>query len=188
MAFFNKLNDLAKNITDKTNDAIETGKLNSRANSEKNLAAEELKKIGTYYYEKFTHGEEVDAEILDLLNAAKAHYDEADAALAEIEKIRLENEAQKAAAAAPVAPAAPVVPATPVVDAAPVRMVLVSEATGDITCPGCGALNAAGIKFCGECGTKLEIPQPPAPKTCPNCGMEVVPGLRFCGECGTRLE
>lgn len=157
MAFFDKLNDLAKNITDKTNDAIETGKLNSKANSEKNLAAEELKKIGTYYYENFARGEEFDAEILDICNAAKAHYDEADAALAEIEKIRQENEAQKAAAAAPVPVVPPVVPAAEAVPDS-VRMIPASEVSGDITCPGCGAINAAGIKFCGECGTKLEIP------------------------------
>ena len=47
MALFDKLSSFAQNLTDKTNDAIETGKLNSKANSEKNLAGEELKKIGT---------------------------------------------------------------------------------------------------------------------------------------------
>lgn len=53
MAFFDKLNDLAKNIGDKTNDAIETGKLNSKINSENAAAMEEIKKIGTYYYNLF---------------------------------------------------------------------------------------------------------------------------------------
>ena len=74
MAFFDKLNAFAQNITDKTNDAIETGKLNSKITSEKNLAGEELKKIGTYYYEKFANGEEVDPAILEFCNAAQAHY------------------------------------------------------------------------------------------------------------------
>ena len=50
MAFFDKLNDFAKNISDKTTDAIETGKLQSKINNEKNLAGEELKKIGEFYY------------------------------------------------------------------------------------------------------------------------------------------
>ena len=53
MAFFDKLNQVAKNIGDKTSDAIETGKLNSKVNSEKNLAGEELKKIGEFYYNQF---------------------------------------------------------------------------------------------------------------------------------------
>ena len=55
MAFFDKLSTFAQNLTDKANDTIETGKLNSKVNSEKNLAGEELKKIGTYYYEKFAN-------------------------------------------------------------------------------------------------------------------------------------
>lgn len=44
MAFFDKLGDLAKNIGDKTSDAIETNKLNSKINTENAAAGEELKK------------------------------------------------------------------------------------------------------------------------------------------------
>jgi len=40
MAFFDKLNQVAKNIGDKTNDAIETTKLSSKINAEKSAAAE----------------------------------------------------------------------------------------------------------------------------------------------------
>jgi len=180
MALFDKLSSFAQNLTDKTNDAIETGKLNSKANSEKNLAGEELKKIGTYYYEKFASGEEMDPAIMEYLNTAKAHYDAADAALAEIEKIRLENEAAKAAAEAERA-AAQAAAQTAAAEPAP-------AASEGIICQNCGAANAAGTKFCGECGTKLEIPQAPAPKICSGCGAEIAPGLKFCGECGTRVE
>lgn len=196
MAFFDKLNAFAQNLADKTNDTIETGKLNSKANTEKNLAGEELKKIGTYYYEKFAAGEEMDPAIQEYLDAAKAHFDAADAALAEIENIRLENEAQKAAAEAAAmaaaeaekaaaeaaAMAAAEVPAAESVEAVPA-----AEAPDGITCPSCGAVNSTGTKFCGECGTKLEIPEPPAQKVCPGCGTVIEPGLKFCGECGTRV-
>lgn len=194
MAFFDKLSSFAQNITDKTNDVIETGKLNSKVNSEKNLAGEELKKIGTYYYEKFASGEEMDPAIAEFLQAAKEHYDAAEAAQAEIEKIRLENEAEKAAAEAQRAEAqkaeaqmaeaqmaAAQAAETPIAPAAP-------AASGEIICPNCGASNASGIKFCGECGTKLEIPQIPTRKFCTGCGAEIAPGLKFCGECGTRAE
>lgn len=57
MAFFDKLGGLAKNIGDKTSDAIEINKLNSRINSEKAAAGEEMKKIGEFYYDFFP-GEE----------------------------------------------------------------------------------------------------------------------------------
>ena len=46
MAFFDKLNQMAKNIGDKTSDAIETSKLNSKINAETTAAGEDLKKIG----------------------------------------------------------------------------------------------------------------------------------------------
>ena len=198
MAFFDKLNAFAQNLADKTNDTIETGKLNSKANSEKNLAGEELKKIGTYYYEKFASGEEMDPAILEYLNAAKAHYDAADEALAEIEKIRQENEAQKAAAEAEKAAAqaaaeaekaaAQAAAAVEVPAAEPVTTAPVAEAPEGLICPNCGAGNSTGTKFCGECGTKLEIPQPPAQKVCASCGTIIEPSLKFCGECGTRVE
>ena len=169
MALFDKLSDFAKNIGDKTNDAIETGKLQSKVNSEKNLAGEELKKIGEFYYNAWLNGGEIAPEVLEICTAAKAHYDAAGEAQAEIDRIRAENEAAKAAAAAPVTPAAPAAPA-------------------GIVCTACGAENAPGTKFCCNCGNKLEIPAPPEPKICPNCGATVAAGMRFCGECGQKME
>jgi class 3 adenylate cyclase/tetratricopeptide (TPR) repeat protein len=50
-----------------------------------------------------------------------------------------------------------------------------------ITCSNCGAENAAGQKFCGECGTALAT-------TCSSCGAANPPGQKFCGECGTQLD
>jgi class 3 adenylate cyclase/tetratricopeptide (TPR) repeat protein len=47
-------------------------------------------------------------------------------------------------------------------------------------CPSCQAETVPGMKFCGNCGTKL-------PALCPGCGTEVLPGFKFCGECGTPL-
>ena len=49
------------------------------------------------------------------------------------------------------------------------------------TCPKCGA--AVAGKFCGECGTKIEVP---TKKFCTTCGKEVTG--KFCGECGTPVQ
>jgi class 3 adenylate cyclase/predicted ATPase len=47
-------------------------------------------------------------------------------------------------------------------------------------CSNCGAENEAGRKFCGECGTRLEL-------TCTNCGAVNSANMKFCGECGMPL-
>jgi len=98
------------------------------------------------------------------------------------ERLAAEREAAKAAAEAERA-AAQAAAATPVPTAEPTP-----AAPEGIICPSCGAVNSGNTKFCGECGTKLEIPQAPVPKICSGCGAEIAPGLKFCGECGTRVE
>jgi class 3 adenylate cyclase/tetratricopeptide (TPR) repeat protein len=47
-----------------------------------------------------------------------------------------------------------------------------------VTCPSCGTENAAGKKFCTECGTPLAL-------ACANCGAPLAATEKFCGECGT---
>ena len=54
------------------------------------------------------------------------------------------------------------------------------------TCPKCYAEVAPGIKFCAECGTKIESTANHT--TCPKCYVEVACGEMFCTECGTSLE
>ena len=188
MAFFDKLNEFTKNLGDMTNDAIETTKLNSKVNAEKTAAGEELKKIGEYYYGLYASEGVVVPEVLEFCEAAKTHYDAAAEAQAEIDRIKAEAEAAKAereaaAQAAQAAAAASMQAAQP---AAPAEAV-----AGEIVCTNCGNANPAGTKFCGGCGTKLEIPEvpaEPAKRFCTGCGAELKDGLKFCGECGTRVE
>ena len=179
MAFFDKLETFAKNIGDKTSDAIETGKLNSKINAEKNLAAEQWKKIGEYYYNLYIYSGEAIPEILEFCESAKAHLAAAEEARIAIEKIKEENEAQaKAQAAAAAATATAAVPTVP-------------QSSGTLTCTACGAEIPEGRKFCSECGAKVVIPEPtpaPAANVCQNCGAEIAEGKKFCSECGTKIE
>lgn len=51
-------------------------------------------------------------------------------------------------------------------------------------CPNCGEENPEGMKFCGNCGTKL-----PEPKNhCPHCNKDWPRTMKFCGECGFKFD
>ena len=47
-------------------------------------------------------------------------------------------------------------------------------------CPKCQTENREGIKFCEQCGAKMEL-------RCPNCKAAIPLGKKFCGECGHGL-
>jgi ribosomal protein L40E len=70
------------------------------------------------------------------------------------------------------------------VKAAELKQQAEQQALRERTCPGCGAENEPGTKFCRECGAKLGAP---AASFCPQCGAKSEPGRRFCGECGAQL-
>jgi len=53
-----------------------------------------------------------------------------------------------------------------------------------VPCPTCGKPNTAGVKFCSECGGKMEIAQVP----CVKCGANLREGAKFCSECGSTQE
>jgi hypothetical protein len=55
------------------------------------------------------------------------------------------------------------------------------EKGGEMDCPKCGFENREGVKFCEECGVKIEL-------ICPVCGTTIPPGRKFCGECGHLLS
>jgi membrane protease subunit (stomatin/prohibitin family) len=53
-----------------------------------------------------------------------------------------------------------------------------------VPCPSCGKQNAAGMKFCSDCGAKMEVAQVP----CIKCGAQLREGAKFCSECGSGQE
>lgn len=53
-----------------------------------------------------------------------------------------------------------------------------------VPCPSCGKQNAAGVKFCSDCGGKMEVAKVP----CVKCGAELREGAKFCSECGSSQE
>lgn len=49
-----------------------------------------------------------------------------------------------------------------------------------LACAGCGALNAAGARFCAQCGASQRA------RACARCHAALVADARFCLTCGTR--
>jgi len=49
-----------------------------------------------------------------------------------------------------------------------------------VKCSRCQHENPSGVKFCGECGARLET-------ACLSCGAANPPGNKFCGQCGAPL-
>src|SRR5437763_299255 len=47
-------------------------------------------------------------------------------------------------------------------------------------CPACQTENRSGVRFCEECGARLDA-------LCPVCGVSVPSGKKFCGACGAAL-
>lgn len=161
MAFLDKLGSLAKNAADKTNEMMETSKLNSKINESKSKIAARKSEIGEYYWKKYESGETLHEEVMELCAAIKAEDEAIEGYNQEIMKIK--------AAPPQTQEGVPVVD----LDATP--------------CASCGAPVPAGKKFCPECGTPATLPQPaPAPDSvaCPSCGKPIPEGKSFCPECG----
>jgi len=147
--------------------------------------AETAAKQGTQLRDKIATDREL-AELAKqetelLLEIGKTAYEANPAAWPQDERIRLTRErvaeiqvAVEEAAKAVAAGAAATV-ATIATPAAPVEAQQI--------CPTCGQPNAAGVKFCSACGTKLDVKP-----ICAACGAEMQPGTRFCGVCGAKVE
>lgn len=185
MDFLDKIGNIAKNIGDRTNDAIEITKLNAKIASEKNAVGEDLKKIGEFYYKKFVEEEPIDTEIQEFCDAAAGHYEIIDQAQAEIDRIKKENggnkeDAQQGEAKPEDDAKDPESPDKP--EPEPESMVV---------CPSCQAVNPEGLKFCTQCGSSLE-PEKAASEDksgvkCPVCGEMLHKDAKFCGHCGTSI-
>nr|WP_298052330.1 YtxH domain-containing protein [uncultured Lachnoanaerobaculum sp.] len=99
MGFFDQLGDVAKNIGksagdfakqvgDKTNDALEISKLNTKISAENAEIEKEKKKLSDALYERFAKGEEVPDEVKEFCDNIKSHLLNIDGFKEEIEKVK----------------------------------------------------------------------------------------------------
>ena len=99
MGFFDQLGDVAKNIGksagdfakqvgDKTNDALEISKLNTKISAENVEIEKEKKKLSDALFERFARGEEVPEEVKEFCDNIKSHLLNIDGFKEEIEKVK----------------------------------------------------------------------------------------------------
>ena len=99
MGFFDQLGDVAKNIGksagdfakqvgDKTNDALEIIKLNTKISAENAEIEKEKKKLSDALFERFARGEEVPEEVKEFCDNIKSHLLNIDGFKEEIEKVK----------------------------------------------------------------------------------------------------
>jgi membrane protease subunit (stomatin/prohibitin family) len=61
-----------------------------------------------------------------------------------------------------------------------------ASADSGTKCAKCGSANAAGAKFCNDCGASLEVSSQTV--ACMKCGATLQSGSKFCTECGAKQE
>ena len=60
-----------------------------------------------------------------------------------------------------------------------------TDGAAAVSCPSCATANAAGAKFCTNCGAALPAAEAHA---CTGCGTPLAPGARFCASCGRPVQ
>ena len=134
MAFFDRLNEMAKTVSEKTNDSLEINKLIGEINLTKGNIQSFQRELGEHFWAKFVTGEQFDdeAQIAQIKAEGEARKAEREAERAERKAAEKAAEAEQAAERAGIEK-----------DPVPV-------------CAECGAVLAEGQKFCGECGKPVE--------------------------------
>ena len=151
MAFFDKLGEMAKNVSEKASDSLETNKLVSEINLTKGNIQALQRELGEFYWAKFAVGEKLDDEAMLICDKIVLAQDKIKVLEGQINQIKAEGEARKAEREAEKAEkkaAEKVAEAEKAAEKAGIER--------EPVCAGCGAALAEGTKFCGECGKPVE--------------------------------
>jgi len=192
MALLDKLNKLAKNIEDKTGDAIELSKHSATITSSEHGFNSDIKKIGEFYYDFFINGGQVEPNILPVLQSAKAHQEAIAEAKSEIERINAENAAEREAAKAERVAAREAAKA----EKEAARLAETENAEEAVVDEEPDAETPVPLAETGTPEYAEGEPEADAENTavvaeaniCPSCGADVDPGTKFCGDCGYKME
>ena len=95
MAFFDRLNEMAKTVSEKTNDSLEINKLIGEINLTKGNIQSFQRELGEHFWAKFVTGEQFDDEAMMICDKIVAAQDKIHGMEAQIAQIKAEGEARK---------------------------------------------------------------------------------------------
>ena len=153
MAFFDKIGEMTKIVSEKANDSLATNNLIAEINLTKGNIQALQRELGEHYWAKFAVGEQLDDEAMFICDKIVLAQDKIKVLENQIEQIKAEGEARKAERAAAKAEqkaAEKVAEAEEAAEKAGIER--------DPVCSGCGAELADGVKFCGQCGAPVAEP------------------------------
>lgn len=131
MAFLDKLNELARSAGEKTNNAIESGKLSLKISTEEKKISAAVLKLGELLLAKLDAGEICDESIMQVYSEITSGREAIAQIRQELDNLKAPKEDEAASAAPAAAPAA----------------------EGEFKfCTSCGAKLDTAARFCSECG------------------------------------
>ncbi|MBQ2879332.1 MAG: hypothetical protein IJE27_01425 [Anaerotignum sp.] len=151
MAFFDKIGEMTKIVSEKANDSLETNKLVSEINLTKGNIQALQRELGEFYWAKFAVGEKLEDEAMLICDKIVLAQDKIKVLEGQIGQIKAEGEARKAERAA--------VKAEQKAAEKVAEAEVAAEKAGierEPVCAGCGAALAEDVKFCGACGKPVE--------------------------------
>lgn len=153
MAFFERLNEMAKAVSEMASDSLETNQLISEINLTKGNIQAYQRELGEHFWAKFAIGEQLDEEAMLICDKIVAAQDKIRDLEEQIEQIKAESEARRAEREAERAERRAAEKAAAAEQAAGKAGI---EKETIPVCTACGAVLAEGQKFCGECGQAAE--------------------------------
>lgn len=151
MDLFEKIGEVAKNMTEKAEDGLEINRLGGEISIEKGNIQCYKQELGEYFWAKFVLGELDDEEAALICDKVVGSQDCIKTLEAEIEQVKQNRKVQKEEERLAKVQE-PETSVTPEMESEP--KVVVATLAG--CCKNCGQRVSEGQKFCGYCGKEVE--------------------------------